>query len=205
MSKTDIDFLQAFFAVVSFLATIYAVVVFLMIRRKRHRQVSVNRKHAHHMILWLLVVYLGIILQLGNIGLFYWRDFGPGAVPGATIAYPKAGSAVEIEETVEGSSWRIPARTVLRLVVYSAEERLFFPQEELVSMSTNGEWTCQISIGIEEDVRRDFDIVVVYADQKAQDAFDAYSLTSKASKRWEGIKAMPKSAKELTRIQVNRK
>ena len=80
----------------------------------------------------------------------------------------------------------------------------YYPQNNPAAVQANGDWISLTFIGIEEDVNKKFDIIVVLADKRAQDAFNAYRKQSEDTDTWPGLERLPEGVTIYDRITVTR-
>lgn len=120
------------------------------------------------------------------------------------ITYPSDGSKVERKVTVRGTSQNIPEGQVIWVVIYVHEARRYFPQDLPADVQVNGDWVSPVIIGIDEDVGKEFDIIVVLVDQKAQDAFNDYLKDWGGKYPSPGLERLPEGALIYQRITVTR-
>ncbi len=120
------------------------------------------------------------------------------------ITHPYDGAYVEIVEMVRGTSQKIPEEEVIWIVIFPHIVGSYYPQNDPADVQTNGEWSSLISIGIEEDVDKEFDILAVLADKNAQYTFNAYLGEAKGKETWPGLQKLPEGASIYDRITVTR-
>ena len=120
------------------------------------------------------------------------------------ITYPSDGSEVEGEVTVRGTSQNIPEGQVIWIVIYVHEVRRYFPQDLPADVQANGDWESPVIIGIEEDIGKRFDIIVVLVDQEAQDEFNEYLEKWKGKYPSPGLERLPEGVVIYERITVTR-
>ena len=120
------------------------------------------------------------------------------------ITYPPNGSEVEREVTVRGTSQNIPEGQIIWIVIYVHEVCRYFPQDLPADVRANGDWESSVIIGVEDDVDKRFDIIVVLVDQKAQDAFNDYLDDWKGEDSSPGLERLPEGAVIYERTTVTR-
>ncbi len=120
------------------------------------------------------------------------------------ITYPSEGSEVERKVTVRGTSQNIPEGQVIWVVIYVHDVRRYFPQDLPADVQVNGDWVSPVIIGIDEDLGKEFDIIVVLVDQKAQDAFNDYLKDWGGKYPSPGLERLPEGALIYQRITVTR-
>jgi hypothetical protein len=117
------------------------------------------------------------------------------------IDSPSDGALVNIREDVHGSAKRVPARHVLRLVVFSEVDRRFFPDSSPVLPDRSHRWVSPgIAIGAAQDSGRTFELLVVGADSNASARFDEYF--SRLDRF--GMVALPPGTVTYDRVRVTR-
>jgi hypothetical protein len=150
------------------------------------------------------VVMLGsMVLFALNLVVFGWRYWGP--APDIEITYPLNNSAVGLQEVVRGTSQRISRKQEIWLVVYPHSVGLYYPQNGPADMQIKGDWASLAIIGVKENTGATFDIIVVLADEAAQDTFNAYLSKSQADGLWKGLDGLPSGAVIYDRVTVTRK
>lgn len=121
------------------------------------------------------------------------------------ITYPYDGANVEIGELVRGTSEKIPKGQAIWIIVYPYLFDRYYPQNNPAAVQVNGDWISLTFIGIEEDVNKKFDIIVVLADKRAQDAFNAYLKQAEDTGIWSGLERLPEGATIYDSTTVTRK
>lgn len=141
-----------------------------------------------------------LVISLGNVG---WRHWGPTTKIETT--YPYDGATVEISEMIQGTSQGIPEGHVIWVVVYSYDSDCYYPQNNPADIQADGSWSSLAIIGIGEDVSKRFDIIIVLADERAQDIFNTYITQAIRNESWPGLESLPEGVTIYARILVTRK
>ena len=123
----------------------------------------------------------------------------------AKITEPSEKEEVSKETMVKGSSQGVPKDSVIWVVVYPYQASRYYPQNKPTDVQSNGKWASMSYIGIDEDVKQKFDLIVVVADETAQEAFESYLEKAKDKKDWAGLEQLPDGAEILDRLMVIRK
>lgn len=173
-------------------AIITAIGVIIATRQRRRQRESPT---------WTILMVVCITLLAANLVVFGLRY----CKPEVKITYPYNGATVEIGELVRGTSEKIPKGQAIWIIVYPYLFDRYYPQNNPAAVQANGDWISLTFIGIEEDVNKKFDIIVVLADKRAQDAFEAYIKQSEVTKTWPGLERLPEGAPIYDRITVIRK
>jgi len=162
-------------------------------------------KVAPKITVWTTVMVVSLVLLVANLATIGWRYYDTGSVTGVKITSPHDGATVEISEMVRGSSQNIPEGDVIWVVVYPHIVGNYYPQNDPNDIQTNGDWASLVSIGIEEDIGRKFDILAVLLDEAGQDAFSDYLVQAEGKKTWPGLERLPEGTVICDRITVIRK
>lgn len=197
MQIQPIDITQIIVAIIT-----AAGVVIAARQRRRQRERPRPDGEPRRISTWTILMVVCLILLAANLGGLGWRYWPK---PKIEITYPYDGANVEIREMVRGTSEKIPEGQAIWIVVYSHVVDRYYPQNNSADVQANGDWTSLTSIGIEEDVNRKFDIIVVLADKRAQDAFEAYIKQAKDTKTWSGLGKLIEGTTIYDRITVMRK
>lgn len=109
-------------------------------------------------------------------------------------------------ENIGGTAKNIPDGYELWILVYSQEKQQYYPYTKVVPKYD--EWVIPVTIGFKDDEDKEFDIVAVLADKKAQDRFNDYLVTveeNEANIYSQGIYLIPDGAKEYSRVTLTRR
>ena len=189
MQIQPIDITQIIVAIITAIGIIIAA-----------RQRRMQRERPRKISTWTILMVVCMILLAANLVVFGLRPR-----PKVEITYPYDGANVEIGEIVRGTSEKIPKGQAIWIIVYPYLFDRYYPQNNPADVQANGDWISLTFIGIEEDVNRKFDIIVVLADKMAQDAFNAYHKQSKDTDTWPGLERLPEGVTIYDRITVMRK
>jgi len=152
----------------------------------------------------VILVIIAIIFAVLAIIFGYNHLLQTVSVPTSTeisIIYPLNSSQVYMQETITGTAKNIPEGDVIWIIV-DPHNGKYYPQSDKVKIQS-GEWSTPVGIGTKETVGN-FDIIVVLADQKAQDEFNNYFETCYQTNSWAGMDKIPNSAKVYDKITVTR-
>jgi len=124
------------------------------------------------------------------------------------ITNPSNGATVSKSIDVGGTSKDIPAGAALWIMVYPHGVNRYYPQDKRdfpVVMTANGDWSTKAVIGSDTDSGLEFEIFVVLADEKANQAIIDYLDKSKASGSWPGMEPLPDGSMIYDKVSVTRK
>ncbi|MDR0798109.1 MAG: hypothetical protein LBE70_05310, partial [Nitrososphaerota archaeon] len=112
--------------------------------------------------------------------------------PSVHIYSPDNGAVVSMEEQITGVAKNIPKGSTVWVVI--RVEKRYFPQRDF-KIDKDGYWTCDARFGgVNDDDRKDFDVIALVADENANSVFVEKS----------GFTVLPVGAKEYERITVTR-
>jgi len=110
------------------------------------------------------------------------------------------------QENIGGIAKNIPDGYQLWILVYSQEKNQYYPYSNVVPQ--NDQWVIKsLTIGFKDDYHKNFDIIAVLADKKAQSIFNDYLNTAKENEEniySQGLYLIPEGAKEYDRITLSR-
>jgi hypothetical protein len=113
------------------------------------------------------------------------------------ISYPESYAQVGPEETISGTSYRLPPEQDAWVIVYSPTQRLYFPNAFKADIDADGTWvSTNTMIGGTQDGGKKFEI-----DAALADAQGGQSLAANTA----GVKTLPTGVKIYQRINVIRK
>ena len=124
--------------------------------------------------------------------------------PAVKITTPSEGSYVGTTQLVSGTSQNIPAGYEIRVMIYSQGIDRYYPQDKPADIGINGDWTKYVFIGNESDAGKQFDIVVMLADEKAQEYLDDYIEDCIEKGNYPGLETLSEGLSEHDRITVTR-
>lgn len=201
MEIQPIDLTQLLVAIITTGGVIFSV-------WKRNKPVTPEKSAPSKHKTWTIVICIGLILLAVDTGIFAIRLFEPGTEVEATeieITYPYNDALVEITEMVRGTSQKIPEEHAIWIVIYPHVAGRYYPQNDPADVQADGDWTSLITIGIEDDVDKKFDIIAVIVNQEAQDVFNVYLEQAKEKATWPGLEKLPTGTEIYARITVTRK
>ncbi|MEA2016641.1 MAG: hypothetical protein U9O59_08105 [Actinomycetota bacterium] len=192
-----IDITQIIVAVIAAGGGIFSATIVQLIRRRQQQKVIIKTAASRKIKILIIVISISSLLLIGNLLFFLFRPKTK-----VEITCPHNEDIVEIREMVRGTSQNIPDGQVIYIVIYPHIVGLYYPQDNLVTMQENGEWSSLASIGVEEDIDKElkFDIVVGLANKEAQDVFNIYF----EQEEWSGLKELPKGALIYDHVTVIR-
>jgi len=196
MQIQPIDITQIIVAIITAAGFIIAAII-----GRRQRERPRPEGEPRRISTWTILMVVCVILLAANLGVFGWRYIKPEV----EITYPYDGANVEIGELVRGTSEKISKGQAIWIIVYPYLFDRYYPQNNPAAVQANGDWISLTFIGIEEDVNKKFDIIVVLADKMAQDAFNAYLIQAKDTDTWPGLERLPEGVTIYDRITVTRK
>lgn len=165
---------------------------------KRREEKPVRRK----INVWKITTGVSSTLFVGAIVLLFVRFNAPTKVE---ITYPDDWAPADMREMVRGTSQKVPKGQTIWVVSYPHVTGRYYPQNDPAYVEANGDWSALTSIGIEEDSGLKFDIIVVLANQSAQEKFRDYLLTAKGEKEWPGLESLPDGVTIYNHVMVIRK
>lgn len=132
------------------------------------------------------------------------EEITPDETTKVKITYPNDGNVVEIKETIRGTSQRVPNEHKIWVVIYPHGVYRYYPQSDSAKVQEDGEWSSSSYIGVEEDIGREFDIIAMLLDKKAQDTFNDYLTQAEKEKTYPGLEKLPEGSTIYDRITVTR-
>lgn len=91
------------------------------------------------------------------------------------IVEPADGDTVDIEETIKGTSSRVPAGNVIWVAIYSHRDQKYYPHEYRAIVDSEGRWTSpDTPIGAGDDLGRTFEILVLLVDSTGMSDLEEY-------------------------------
>jgi len=151
---------------------------------------------------WKLMFWISSFIFVLSIVVILWQPWDASEIEITNIA---EGDSVSIDVVVKGTSKNIPNDQKIWLVVYSHPVKRFYPQDNAADMQVNGNWSSRCYVGIDKDVGKRFDLIVILAGKDVQRLFSEYLKEAKAKEAWLGLEAVPDYAEVHQRITVFRK
>lgn len=157
-----------------------------------------------------ILMYVCIIVLVAILGLIAYDRFIKPKLPispptKVKITYPNDGDVVKIKVTIKGTSQRVPNEHKIWVVIYPHDDVYrYYPQSDSAKIQEDGEWSSSSYIGVEEDKGREFDIIAVLFDKKAQDTFNDYLTQAEKEKTYPGLEKLPEGSTIYDRITVTR-
>jgi len=191
--------------IVTIITSTSAIIIAWLRRKEKieRKQITPQEKIALKITKLDIMIYICIILLVANLGVFGWRYWW-GPTTEVKITYPYDDASVEIREMIRGTSQSIPEGQVVWIIVYPQITGRYYPQNALTDIQANGDWSSPALIGIEEDVGKKFDIIVVLANKEAQESLNAYLAQFEDKKTWPGLEKLPNGAVIYDRITITR-
>jgi hypothetical protein len=113
------------------------------------------------------------------------------------ISHPANHSEVTQTETITGSSCRLPNGQDTWIIVYSPEDKLYYPHEFKADLEADGHWVSRGTIiGGQQDDGKTFDLIAALADEPGGRRLAAGS---------SGLPALPDGVRIYQRIEVTRR
>jgi hypothetical protein len=154
--------------------------------------------------------YPGILTQELPSGLIEYQRVNVTRTPlvestvSVEINSPTNGSTQSYSATVTGTSKNVPNSDKIWLVVYIPKVNRYYPMPGPAAMDSTGNWYSFATLGGENDIGDQFDIIAVVANATAEDGIVNYNLNSMKVNNFEGITSLPTGAVEYSRVQVIR-
>ncbi|TMC15162.1 MAG: hypothetical protein E6J34_22835 [Chloroflexi bacterium] len=93
--------------------------------------------------------------------------------PSVFITSPIEGSKVPLTVTMQGSAFNVAKGRELWILVVANGVKGYFPQQGgPITIENDGTWISQVTIGVDKDTGRKFEIYTALADQSGRDAID---------------------------------
>lgn len=122
-----------------------------------------------------------------------------------TIDNPTDGSYVGLNITVTGTSSGDYSDFHLWVVVHPIGSSGYWPQvSEIIPNRKTGQWAQPVNLGTQKDKGKSFEIIVVSANQSANNSFNNYLAESKINNKYPEV-PLPQGINILTLITVIRK
>jgi PGF-pre-PGF domain-containing protein len=121
--------------------------------------------------------------------------------PNVKITYPL--STVKLYDDITGYAKYIPEGKSPWIIIRPHTTFQYHPQVKPIFLD-NENWTLSAQFGIVNDTDVQFDIIVVLANQSAQNGFSTYLNSKYPPNQWPGMSKLPDGTEELTRVTVKR-
>jgi hypothetical protein len=144
---------------------------------------------------------IGVTIIIAIILLFVTSSGCTEDKPEVKIIHPD--KEINWQESIGGTAKNIPNNYQLWVLVYSDEKKEYYPINK--TEPKYDDWRTPAIIGSKDDSGKEFDIIAVLADKKAQDRFNDSLKENKDGNYSHGIYSIPDGAKEYDRITVTRK
>jgi len=168
------------------------------VRRAARGQASEGSSNPWHR--WKVFTRFGAFTFLILVSLSYAVWYGTSTR--MHIAFPPDNGFVETTEDITGTASHVGAEYVIRVVIYSEPDRVFYPEETPVVPDESGQWiTRGVVIGAAEDSSGAFEILLVLAEPSAELGFSAYFARPERF----GMDALPAGTITHDRVRVTRR
>jgi len=149
-------------------------------------------------------MYLFILIAMISTGVLMYLVIHEPALPQARITSLSDQAYVNQVEIVQGISSDIPNGNVIWMIVFSKEVGRYYPLSDPLLIAGDGSWSKKIYIGTDADSGKDFELILVLADQTLQKDFSTYIDDAREKGNWYGLEKLPDSAIIFDRITVKR-
>lgn len=122
--------------------------------------------------------------------------------PSGSISSPGNGDLVSITEDIEGKVVNLGSSGLVWVVVYSHSANRYYPHTNPANVDSDGRWISPSTvIGASDDVKNDFGIFAIIADDSTQQVFRQYFQTPER----QGMEELPATINVIDRITVKRR
>ena len=124
-----------------------------------------------------------------------------------TITYPEEGDEVGHELLVRGTSNNIPKDHVIWIIVYEPFMPLgaqYYPMQSPVTIDKGGDWSAITTLGGDLDIGKNFTIIAILANEKAQEIIENYNEGGEPEAVYPAEGSTPVGAVEYDRVIVKR-
>lgn len=122
-----------------------------------------------------------------------------------SITAPSDGATVDIIAPVHGTAANVPAGQAIWIVVYANNADRYYPQETVIDLQANGQWSTHSHLGVNASKGETFDIMVVLADKQVQDTFNNYLANSRSQQDFSGLPTLPRGVVIYDSVTVTRR
>lgn len=154
---------------------------------------------------WVWGMWLCIIIAVFNSAILGWRLFSPTPTTKVAINYPANLSLTDQSETVQGTVEGLLPGEVIWVVIFVQDVGKYYPQNQPAVIEAGGKWSSLAYIGQPDDSGKRFDIIVVVANQEAENALNVYLANARDRSDWSGLGNLPAGATIYDRVTVTRK
>lgn len=191
ISKSNIILLYILSIILIFSAIIMVAYILnkYVLRHYKIKQVKLNGK------IFLVILLAIIIIIVTTYTSYNYMQ------PLIKITSPEDNALINKTIDINGTAKRIPEGDSIWAVVYAYDPtNRYYPQSQLIYPDPDGLWRLKdITVGVDKDHGRKFDIIVVSADDKADKIF-----RDSLKPPWEGLEKISSGIKEYDRITVTR-